>query len=566
MRAHPPTRPPASLLLPPPICQSNLTSPPGRQASLDIASSLKSMEVGCSIGISTGRAFCTLVGNEKRCQYAIYGDSVNVAARLMQRAAGRVVCDSSTCDAIRSKIDVKSLGGVVLKGKQQAREHFEICSRKRHASYRERDAEGAAKRQLKMIGREQEREALEAAVQQLVAAPASEGRVFMLEADTGMGASTLLKELKDRAVVAAADAANVGVYTGEASVQEQRSAWQLWSQVVSQALQLGERPPDSDPSIFNDYVMSFFEPEDERFVPLLYEIIPDHALDYARHPHLKKMLPEGRLRRLAALIKKLLQSVCAKAPKLLVIKDLQWGDSSSLDLLSQLAREPPPGLLLVMSCRPGAAQGSGLLASQQVRLMRLLPLSKVDTASLVAFYLREGAKVLVPPEIVHWIYEKCQGNPSYTIEIERAALSSPSDLSGRCEHIISSGTVRIDPPVREGDPFTCLLVRSLDADVIPKSIHSAICGKIDKMSDMQQLIVKVSAVIGKLFSADTLLGVFPVPIDSQTLLASMETLESTGVVERVPAALTLANMRSAFSALDSLQWTFASNMVRFSTS
>ena len=50
----------------------------------------------CSIGVTTGDAYCGSVGNESRCEYAIVGDCVNLSARLMANANGRILCDADT--------------------------------------------------------------------------------------------------------------------------------------------------------------------------------------------------------------------------------------------------------------------------------------------------------------------------------------------------------------------------------------------------------------------------------------------------------------------------------------
>jgi class 3 adenylate cyclase len=46
-----------------------------------------------SIGISTGRVFCGIVGNDTRHEYAMVGDAINVAARLACMYEGDFIVD-----------------------------------------------------------------------------------------------------------------------------------------------------------------------------------------------------------------------------------------------------------------------------------------------------------------------------------------------------------------------------------------------------------------------------------------------------------------------------------------
>lgn len=57
----------------------------------------KSMNVDCSVGIATGNVFCGLVGANHRCEWAMLGPSVNLAARLMGKAKPKqVLVESET--------------------------------------------------------------------------------------------------------------------------------------------------------------------------------------------------------------------------------------------------------------------------------------------------------------------------------------------------------------------------------------------------------------------------------------------------------------------------------------
>ena len=49
-----------------------------------------------SIGVTTGVAFCGVVGHPQRHEYTVIGQKVNMAARLMMGFPDTVVCDEST--------------------------------------------------------------------------------------------------------------------------------------------------------------------------------------------------------------------------------------------------------------------------------------------------------------------------------------------------------------------------------------------------------------------------------------------------------------------------------------
>lgn len=65
----------------------------------------------CSIGVTTGDAYCGTVGSEIRRDYVAMGDSVNLAARLMCKAKGRLLMDGLT----RSELPL-SMSSILKKG------------------------------------------------------------------------------------------------------------------------------------------------------------------------------------------------------------------------------------------------------------------------------------------------------------------------------------------------------------------------------------------------------------------------------------------------------------------
>lgn len=50
-------------------------------------------------GITTGQLLCACVGSKARLEYTVYGDAINLSARLMMKAkevGGGILCDYST--------------------------------------------------------------------------------------------------------------------------------------------------------------------------------------------------------------------------------------------------------------------------------------------------------------------------------------------------------------------------------------------------------------------------------------------------------------------------------------
>lgn len=75
-------------------------------------------------GISTGKVFCGSVGSDKRQEYAMVGDTVNLSARLMgvaHKGNHGILCDEATYHAVigYSRLMFEALPAVSVKGKSQ---------------------------------------------------------------------------------------------------------------------------------------------------------------------------------------------------------------------------------------------------------------------------------------------------------------------------------------------------------------------------------------------------------------------------------------------------------------
>jgi DNA-binding CsgD family transcriptional regulator len=188
-----------------------------------------------------------------------------------------------------------------------------------------------------------------------------------------------------------------------------------------------------------------------------------------------------------AAMERLLEAVeklCAQAPVVLAVDDLQWADEPSLVVWTQLSRlvgQLP--LLLIAASRPGQVRPelAGLrraLQAQDGGIIRLGPLTREQTITLVGDLL--GAP---PGPRLTRLAVRAGGNPLYVRELV--------DVLAR------EGRLKIEPGV----------TAEVDGDTsvpVPTSLRAAIAGRIESMSPDTQRVLQSAALLGQEFSVTDL--------------------------------------------------------------
>jgi len=184
-----------------------------------------------------------------------------------------------------------------------------------------------------------------------------------------------------------------------------------------------------------------------------------------------------------------LEAMTTDIPLLLILEDLHWGDYSTLDLISYLAKQRQAArLMLIGTYRPGELIVSGhpLKAVKQELLARHeceeLPLEYL-TEDAVAKYLsiRFPANQF-PEELVRLIHERTEGNPLFMVNaidyLEAEELVGPSQHGWK------------------------LLVAMENVQVgVPDSIRQMIEKQIEHLEKAERRTLEVASVAGTEFSA-----------------------------------------------------------------
>ena len=199
----------------------------------------------------------------------------------------------------------------------------------------------------------------------------------------------------------------------------------------------------------------------QTFLPLLAPVLGlEPTVGYVAEPADARRLNEDILKAACDYV----ESCLGPAPSMLIAEDLQWFDSSTLDLLARLTSQKQ-GCAVVMTARPGFSPFDG------VEVIDLKPLSEDFSGDLVDALC---AGSLIDPSIRHDVVARSDGIPLYIEEIvanlrqgvEQDLTVRRDEMSGR-----SSGAVP--------DLLYDLLAARLDSptDVIPVATASAAMGR-----------------------------------------------------------------------------------------
>ncbi|MEI7772399.1 MAG: adenylate/guanylate cyclase domain-containing protein, partial [Chloroflexales bacterium] len=286
------------------------------------------------VGINTGTVFAGRVGGTTRYEYTVMGPAVNLAARLMSAAVdGEVLLSPSARAAVAGQIVLEDHPPLRLKGLA------EPVTPARALRVAEAQAPGARIGDAPMIGRDQEMRRLFDAAS---AAMRGSGRVLALVGEAGAGKSRMAEELLQRMVISSvAKPATPDMVPpfemviGECQSYDQRTTYATLRSPLSELLLFSAwRASGANLQLHIADRVRQLAPDLERFAPLLSDAL-GMALDES--PLTAALSPQQRHDRLQELIVALFCGAARREPLLVLIEDMHWADSPSLELLGSLA-------------------------------------------------------------------------------------------------------------------------------------------------------------------------------------------------------------------------------------
>jgi predicted ATPase/class 3 adenylate cyclase len=453
------------------------------------------------IGINTGPVVAGTLGPGSKAAYAVTGDTVNTAARLLSAApAGQTLVSATTCQITRHAFDFEPVGPVEAKGKALPLAAYRLVGlAAAPGSARGLDALGLV---APLVGRRDELRQMLDAFERM-----RQGRAqgVSLVGEPGVGKSRLLHEFLatlergarlDGVAVRSASCSSLGGQPYGVLVTFFREAY-------------GVGPDDTLDTIREKLTSGLLalggdEEEPARIAPLL-----AYLLGLGASGPLEHLEPEQLKRQLFLALRRLVERRLLQGPLLLVVEDAHWADAASIEVLQYLVdRLADRPLMLVVTHRPAFDAGALVTSRATHSTIRLTALSPVESRELLSAMFGAPGDV-IPGAVRELILARAGGHPLFLEEVVRSLVERGALVKGERGWECAQAVAALDiPPTVEG------LLRS----------------RLDRLAPDVRRLVQEAAVLGPVFDP-TVLG--KVSSDPAGVEAALLAGEEAGIVEEV---------------------------------
>ncbi|PRP83067.1 hypothetical protein PROFUN_09663 [Planoprotostelium fungivorum] len=478
--------------------------------SLQVRAKLKDSNIEHSIGITSGRAFCGSVGSIDRREFSVVGDVVNLSARLMGAAKKMhegILCDQQTWMLSRHRILYRELQPILVKGKSNPVHIYRPT--------RFLIMEDSSVLTTPTVGRDNEMRLAKSIVMDYIESDEPRGVVLILEGDRGIGKSRLFHNIQE--------------FVKQQITRMGRRGSHRPITVSSGAADSIERqtPFFALRNIFGDILRSF--PDILRFIRANFpSMAPDAVEGETKRSLMKSMTMEslsddygdkiaGSTMRLKNIVRarldnvqhlshtnddtllvqliEVLRDVTAQYSKdhkmILFVEDVHWMDRTSWEMLHQICRSLP--VLVIITTRPvNDPNIQALTELEHCHRMYLnrLPQEELNQLLKSHFHISD-----LSTDLSHMMWEKSNGNPFFALELMRNMIESGSAvIEEDSEKNYGQKSLRI-----------CRLEHGVSPDLqLPQTLDGVITSRIDRLPFHLLEVLKAAAVVGPVFTEQTL--------------------------------------------------------------
>ena len=430
------------------------------------------LAVQMRVGLNAGEVVVRAIGNDLHMDYSAVGQTTHLAARMEQLATpGSILLTATTLRLVEGLVRVNALGPVPVKGLAEPVEVFELVG---GTTVRRRLQAAVARGLSRFVGRDQELESLQQALQQ---AGAGHGQMVAVVGEAGVGKSRLVYEfVHSHRTPGWLVLESASVSYGKATpyfpvldllrrychVEDGDDARTIRAKVTGQVLTLDAALQEAIPALLS-----------------LLDVLPEDD------PFLQLDPPQRRQRTLNALKRVLLRESQVQQA-VLIFEDLHWIDSETQALLDSLVESLPSArVLLLVNYRPEYQHGWG--SKTYYTQLRLDPLPPASASALLQGLLGDDPS-LTP--LTPLLIARTQGNPFFLEESVRTLVETQVLIGERGAH---------------------RLAKALPGIQVPATVQAVLAARIDRLPTEEKQLLQTAAVIGTEVSLPLLQAVAELP-------------------------------------------------------
>lgn len=426
--------------------------------------------VSLHIGINTGEVIAGEVGSDLRLAYTVMGDTVNTAARLQDAArSGQVFVSRETWRLTHAAFDFTALEPLTLKGKREPLPAYELLrARLLPAKTRGLEELGSA-----FVGREDELTALQSAVRRL---EEGHGSIITLAGEPGIGKSRLLAEWRLRL------GERVRWLEGRCFAHTSAVSFGTFLDLLRRKVGITGEQPEAEARAMLHATLEHVFPGDAEAQAIFIHML---ALKASRQEEeVLANLPAQDLRqKIFALVERYYFRLAQRRPTVLVIEDVHWADTSSLELLERLFAVTARTRLIVVCTFRQRREGvpARLLAHLQAHHLErhlprsLGPLSEAHSRQMVEQLLSSAE---LPQALREMVSRRAEGNPFFVEEFLRSLIDRGALVRGGVGWLLTP------------------LVHTIK---VPDTLQGLLMARLDRLRAETKWLAQQASVIGRTF-------------------------------------------------------------------
>lgn len=426
------------------------------------------------VGINTGPVVLGSLGNDLRVEFKAVGDTVNLASRMEGLSEpGCTYVTEKTYNLTEGLFCFEDIGTQRVKGKTLSVSVYKLLSAKKDV-YRPRLG---AERMIfsEMVGRESELDKLELQVMKTIN---GQGSIVNIIGEAGIGKSRLVAELKKREVIK-----RVTLLEGRAISIGRNLPFHPIIDILKQWARIMEN--DGELKAFAKLEVAVRNICVDDFHEVLPFVATLMGMKFSgRHAERIKGIEGEALEKLILKnVRSLLIKAAESAPLVLVMEDLHWADTSSIELLLSFFRLVLTHKILFINVFRPCYEETGdriVKASKEMFCEHTIeiflnPLTERMSETLIHNMLK--MKGLRHP-VINLIVKRSDGNPFFIEEVVRSLIDEGAIVVKDC---------------------TFSVTEKIDTAIVPYTINDVLMARIDRLEGRTRDLIKVASVIGRNF-------------------------------------------------------------------